>query len=90
MSPCKLSEQNFKNVLVWPIATYGCESGTLRKKEETHLDALEMKELRKILRVLWTARKTNELILNKAGVKRGTVRHCQSKKLAYYGQTMRT
>ena len=40
-------------VLVWPVATYGCESWTLgvRKNEETRLDAFEMKGLRKILRV---------------------------------------
>jgi len=46
--------------LVWPVATYGCESWTLRKNEETRFDALEMKGLRKILRVSWTAKKTNE------------------------------
>jgi len=56
--------------LVWPVATYGCESWTLRKHEETRLDAFEMKGLRKILRVSWTAKKTNEWILNKAGVKK--------------------
>jgi len=42
--------------LVWPVVTYGCESWTLRKNEETRLEAFEMKGLRKILRVLWTAR----------------------------------
>jgi len=41
--------------LVWPIATYGCESWTFRKNEETRLDAFEMKGLRKILRVSSTA-----------------------------------
>jgi len=56
--------------LVWPVATYGCESWTLRKNEETRLEAFEMKVLRKILRVSWTAKKTNEWVLNKAGVKR--------------------
>jgi len=55
--------------LVWPVATYGCESWTLRKNEETGLDAFEMKGLRKILRVSWTAKKTNKLVFNKAGVK---------------------
>ena len=44
--------------LVWPIATYGCDSWTLRKNEDTLLDAFEMKRLRRILRVLWTAKKT--------------------------------
>jgi len=37
--------------LVCPAATYGCESWTLRKNEETRLDAFEMKGLRKILGV---------------------------------------
>ena len=32
--------------LVWPVATYGCESWTLRKNEETCLEAFEMKGLR--------------------------------------------
>jgi len=52
--------------IVWPVATYGCESWTLRKNGETLLDAVEMKGLRKIPRVLWTATKTNEWVLNKA------------------------
>ena len=52
--------------LVWSVAMYVCESWTLRKNEETGLDAFEMKGLRKILRALWTAKKW---VLNKAGVK---------------------
>ena len=43
--------------LVWPVAICACESWTLRKNEETRLEAFEMKGLRKILRVLWTAKK---------------------------------
>jgi len=46
--------------LVWPAATYGCESWTPRKNEETRLDAYEMKGLRKILWVSLTEKKTNE------------------------------
>ena len=52
--------------LVWPVATYGCESWTLRKNEETRLDAFEMKGLRRMLRVSWTAKKTNELYFRHA------------------------
>jgi len=44
--------------LVWPVAMYGCESWTLRKNEETRLDAFEMKGEREIMRVSWTAKKT--------------------------------
>ena len=70
--------------LVKPVATYGCESWTLRKNEETRLDAFEMKGLRKILRVSWTAKKTNEWVLNKAGLK-GELLDTKARKLAYYG-----
>ena len=75
--------------LVWPVATYGCESWTLRKNEETRLDAFEMKGLRKILRVSWTAKKTNEWVLNKAGVNRELLDTVEARKLAYYGHIMR-
>jgi len=54
-----------------------CESWTLRKNEETRLDAFEMKGPRKILRVLWTAKKTNHWVLNKADT-------VKTKKLEYY------
>jgi len=42
--------------LEWPVATYGCKNWTLRKNEETRLDAFDMKGLRKILWVLWAAK----------------------------------
>jgi len=62
---------------------------TLRKNEETRFDAFEMKGLRKILRVSWTAKKTNERVLNKAGVKRELIDTVNARKLAHYGHTMR-
>jgi len=52
-------------------------------------DDFETKELRKILQVLWTANKTNEWVLNKAGVKRELLDTVKARKLAYYGHTMR-
>jgi len=75
--------------LVWPVATYGCESWTLRKNEEARLDVFEKKGLRKILRVSWTATKTNEWVLNKAGVKKELLDTVKARKLAYYGHTRR-
>jgi len=53
------------------------------------IEAFEMKGLRKILRVLWIAKKTNEWVLNKAGVKRELLDTVKARKLAYYGHTMR-
>ena len=75
--------------LMWPVATYGCESWTLRKNEGTRLDAFETKGLRKILGVSWTAKKSNEWVLNKAGVKRELLDTLKARKLAYYGHSMR-
>jgi len=75
--------------LVWPVATYGCESWTLRKNEETSLGAFEMKGLRRMLRVSWTAKKTNEWVFNKAGVKRKLLDTVKARKLAYCGHTIR-
>ena len=66
---------------------YGCESWTLRKNEETRLDAFEMKGPRKILRVSWIAKKTNEWVLNKAGIKGELLDTVKARKLAYYGHT---
>jgi len=75
-------------VLVWPVATYGCESWTLRKNEETRLEAFEIKGMKKILHVLWTAKKTNEWVLNKAGVKTELLDTVNARKLAYYSHIM--
>ena len=75
--------------LVWPVATYGCERRTLTKNEETRLDICERKGLRKILRLSRTAKKTNEWVLNKVGVKRELLDTVKARKLAYYGHTMR-
>ena len=65
--------------LVWPVATYGCESWTLRKHEETRLDAFDER----------TEKKFREWVLNKAGVKRELLDTTKARKLAYYGHTMR-
>jgi len=70
------------------VVTYGCESWTLRKNEDTRLAAFEIKGLRKILRASRTAKK-NEWVLNKAGVKRELLDTVKARKLAYYDHTMR-
>uniref|UniRef100_A0A803SP53 Reverse transcriptase domain-containing protein n=1 Tax=Anolis carolinensis TaxID=28377 RepID=A0A803SP53_ANOCA len=49
--------------MVFPIVTYGCESWTIRKAERRKIDAFELWCWRKILRVPWTARRSNQSIL---------------------------
>ena len=67
---------------MWPVATRGCESWTLRKNEETRLGAFEVKGLRKILLVSRTAKKTTEWVLNKAGMKGKLLDTVKARKLA--------
>ena len=50
--------------LPWSVAAYGSEAWTLKKEEERRIETFEMKGLRRILRIPWTALKTNESILN--------------------------
>ena len=51
---------------------------------DPYAEAFETKGLRKILRVSWTVKKTNDWVLNKAGVKREMLDTVKARKLAYY------
>ena len=75
--------------LVWPVATYGCESWTLKKSDEDRVRAFEMKGLRRILRVSWTERKTNEWVLEKACASRELLESVKRRKMSYFGHIMR-
>ena len=49
--------------MVFPVVTYECESWTIKKPECQRIDALELCSWRRLLRVLWTARRSNQSIL---------------------------
>ena len=49
--------------MVFPVVMYGCESWTVKKAEGRRIDAFELWCWRRLLRVLWTARRSNQLIL---------------------------
>ena len=49
--------------MVFPIVMYGCESWTIRKAEHRRIDAFELRCWRRLLRVPWTARRSNQFIL---------------------------
>ena len=49
--------------MVFPVAMYGCENWTLKKPEHWRIDAFELWCQRRLLRVLWTARRSNKSIL---------------------------
>ena len=49
--------------MVFPVVMYGCESWTVKKAGRQRIDAFELRCWRRLLRVLWTARKSNQSIL---------------------------
>ena len=49
--------------MVFPVVMYGCESQTIKKAEHQRIDAFELQFWRRLLRVTWTARRSNQLIL---------------------------
>ena len=51
--------------MVFPVVMHGCESRTIKKAERRRIDAFELLCLRKLLRVPWTARRSNQSILEK-------------------------
>ena len=49
--------------MVFPVVMYGCESWTIKKAEHQRIDAFELWSWRRLLRVPWTARRSNQSIL---------------------------
>ena len=49
--------------MVFPVVMYGCESWTVKKAERQRIDAFELWCWRRLLRVPWTARRSNQSIL---------------------------
>ena len=52
--------------MVFPVVMYGCESWTIKKAERQRIDAFELWCWRRLLRVPWTARRSNQSILKKS------------------------
>ena len=51
--------------MVFPVVLYGCESWTIKKAEHRRFDAFELWCWRRLLRVLWTARRSNQSVYPK-------------------------
>ena len=55
--------------LVFPVVTYNCESWTVKKAEYQRIDAFELWCWKRLLRVPWTARRSNQSILREINLK---------------------
>ena len=67
---------------------HGCESWTIKKAERQRIDAFELCSWRRLLRVPWTGRRTNQSILKEINPKYSLEGLMQKVNLQYYGQLM--
>ena len=78
-----------KGPLVFPVVMYECESWTMKKAECQRIDAFELRCWRKLLRVPWTARRSNQSILKKISPGCSLEGLTLKLKLQYFGHLIR-
>ena len=71
--------------MVFPAVMYGCENGTIRKAEHQRIDAFELWCWRRLLRVPWTARRSNQSILKEISPEHSLQGLMLKLKLQYFG-----
>ena len=74
--------------MVFPVVVYGCESWTVRKAECRRIDAFKLRCWRRLLRVPWTARKSNQSILKEISPGCSSEGLMLKLKLQYFGHLM--
>ena len=74
--------------MVFPVVMYGCESWTIKKAEHQRIDAFELWYWRRLLRVLWTARRSNQSILKELSPEYSLEGLMLKLKLQYLGHLM--
>ena len=75
--------------MVFPVVNYGCESRTIKKAEHRRIDAFELCCWRRLLRVPWTARRSNQSILKEMGPGCSLEGLMLKLKRQYFGHLMR-
>ena len=75
--------------LVFPVVTYGCETWTMRKADIRRIDAFEMWIWRRLLRIPWTKKKTNDWVLTHINTDRSLLNVIFKQQLTYYGHITR-
>ena len=77
--PCLGHRQRLNPIvkaMVFPVVMYGCESWTIKKAECQKIDAFELWCWRRLLRVPWTARRSNQSILKEINPEYSLERRC--------------
>ena len=83
-----LTRIHLVKAMVFPVVMYGCESWTIRKAEPQRIDAFELCCWRRLLRVPWTARRSNQSILKEISPGCSLEGLMLKLKLRYFGHLM--
>ena len=83
-----LTKVRLVEAMVFPVVTYGCENWTIKKAECQRIDAFELWCWRRLLKVPWTARKSNQSILKETSPEYSLERLMLKLKLQYFGHLM--
>ena len=75
--------------MVYPVVMYGCESWTIKKAERQRIDGFELWCWRRVLRIPWTARRSNQSILKEISPQYSLEGLMVKLKLQYFGHLMR-
>ena len=74
--------------MAFPVVMYGCESWTIKNAERRRIDAFELWCWRRLLRVPWTARRSNQSILKEINLEYSLEGLMLKQKLQYFGHLM--
>ena len=83
------TEVHLVKAMVFPVVMYGCETWTIKKAECQRIDAFELWYWRRLLRVPWTAKRSNQSILKEISPEYSLEGLMLKLKLQYFGHLMR-
>ena len=83
-----LTQIHLIKAMVFPVVTYGCDSWTIKKAEYQGIDVFKLWYWRRLLRALWTARRSNQSILKKINPEYSLEGLILRLKLQYFGHLM--
>ena len=83
------TEVHLVKAMVFPVVMYGCESWTIKKAERQRIDAFELWYWRRLLRVPWTTRRSNQSILKEISPEYSLEGLMLKLKLQYFGHLIR-
>ena len=81
--------KRFIKAYIWSTLMYGCEAWTISREIERKIEAAEMWFFRRMLRISWTERVSNEEVLNRAGAKREIMKMIRRRQMRFLGHIMR-